>query len=130
MKRELFTLIFVILFPVLVYSQILYSAKPIKAYFSFYKNGKSWHILNDSIKTSFFKWTKKKYSIKFYVNNEFKTKCKCYFSNVEKIDTFRYYYSDGIKTEMIPRKRTIRELVFKDSTCINFLPIDVLYNKE
>ena len=62
---------------ILLHAQTNYLIKPIKQYFTFYKNGKNILYLNDSIKSSFDKINDKCFVLKLYFKGVFKCETIC-----------------------------------------------------
>jgi hypothetical protein len=124
MKKEI--LVIIMLFPFVLKSQINYSIPPINAYFTFYKNGKSFHILNDSIKTSLFKFNSKNYLIKFFVHDRIYKKCSCVFMGKQKSKKVSLLVNDIGSRQFKETEIIVKELVLKKPSCISFLPKNLL----
>lgn len=111
-------------------AQVYYEIEPIKAYLSFYRNGESLYVLNDSINTSLFKKNDSTFSIKFFVNRKFKQECYCEYKGVTKEISVRMLVSEKGKKKFRREKRTVKELVLKERSCIDFLPKEVFVREN
>lgn len=111
-------------------AQVYYKISPIKAYFSFYKNGESFDVLNDSIKTSFFKKSDSTFSIKFFIHGKFKQECYCEYKGITRQISVRMLVSEKGKKFFRREKRTVKGLSLTDPSCIDFLPEDVINQRR
>ncbi|OJV43569.1 MAG: hypothetical protein BGO29_11585 [Bacteroidales bacterium 36-12] len=112
--------------PLLSKSQIYYSVPPLVNYFTFYKNGKSIGVLNDTIRTSFFKLSDSTFLIKFYTNGKLQKQCSCFYRGNEKKEKANILQLKNGKRTLVKKEITVRELVLKDETCLDFLPKKLL----
>jgi hypothetical protein len=115
--------------PLLSISQINYSIHPMRAYLTFYKNGESYHILNDSIRTSFFKFSDSIFSIKVYVNGKAKKECSCLYRGNEGKEKANVLVFKNGRRFLTKKEITVRKLVLKDKECLDFLPKELLNRK-
>ena len=110
--------------------QVNYSIPPLKAYLTFYKNGESYHVLNDTIKTSFFKLNDSAFLVKFYLNGKLKKQCPCFYRGKEKKEKANILELKNSKRSLVKKEITVRELVLKDKSCFDFLPKELLKSSE
>jgi hypothetical protein len=115
-----------LIIPHLSKSQIKYDVPPLLNYFSIYKNGKSIDVLNDSIKTSFYKFSDSAFSIKIYVNDKFEKECPCLFRGAEKKVKAKMLELKNGKKSLKIVEFMVRQLDLKDRNCFDFLPNELL----
>lgn len=112
--------------PLFSRSQIYYSIPPMVGYLTFYKNGESFYVLNDSIKTNLYKFSDTSFLVKFYINDKLKKECYCASTGNTKREKVRFMVHDKKEHYLIYKQIIVRKLVWKDSTCIHFLPNNLL----
>lgn len=112
--------------PLMSESQVNYSVPPLINYFMFYKNGKSIDILNDSIRTSFFKFNDTSFLVKFYVNGKIRNQCFCFYRGKKTNEKANILEVKNGKRTIIKKEFTVRELALKNKTCLDFLPKELL----
>lgn len=125
LRLEILTFAFLIN-PHLSRSQMRYDVPPLLNYFTFYKNGKSIDVLNDSIKTSFYKFNDSAFLIKFYVNNKFKKECSCLFKGEEKKKKANMLERKNGKQSLGKVEFVVRQLDLENKNCLEFLPKELL----
>lgn len=111
-------------------AQVYYEAPPLNAYLLFHKNGELTNRLNDTIATYFNKINDTTFRIDFLIKDKFVKGCYCVYRGSESRKKVLLRVNKGNRKINTQKEIVIRELVFSEMDCLNFLPADVLFYKK
>lgn len=100
--------LFLLVFTTKVSAQLDYSIPPMKELLKFYENGKSFHVLNDSLKASLIRLTDSTFTLRVHRNDLVVQECACIIKAKEADDP-------GLPA-------AARRLKLRDEHCLDFLP--------